>query len=207
LAALKDIVYKVSLTSTYGDMDVEVSGICFDSRQVKPGFLFIAVKGTVTDGHDYLVKAVEEGAVAILCERLPESIDERTVYVTVKSSAQALGIVAANFYGNPSEKLKLTGVTGTNGKTTTATLLYQLFTRMGYSTGLISTVENRIVQQVIPATHTTPDPINLNRLFNGWLHACFYGSELACHRPGTGRGREIHRRDLYQHHARPPRLS
>jgi len=171
LAALKDIVYKVSLTSTYGDMDVKVSGIAFDSRQVGPGFLFLAVKGTVTDGHDYMVKAAEEGAVAILCERLPESIDERIVYVTVKSSAQALGIVAANFYGNPSEKLKLTGVTGTNGKTTTATLLYQLFTRMGYRTGLISTVENRIVQQVIPSTHTTPDPISMNRMFSDMLEA------------------------------------
>jgi UDP-N-acetylmuramoyl-L-alanyl-D-glutamate--2,6-diaminopimelate ligase len=171
LAALKDIVYKVSLTSTYGDMDVEVSGICFDSRQVKQGFLFIAVKGTVTDGHDFLAKAVEEGAAAILCERLPETIDERTVYVTVKNSAQALGIVAANFYSNPSEKMKLTGVTGTNGKTTTATLLYQLFSRMGYKSGLISTVENRIMQQVIPATHTTPDPINLNRLLSDMVTA------------------------------------
>lgn len=171
MAALKDIVYKVSLTSTYGDMDVEVSGIAFDSRQVRPGFLFIAVKGTVTDGHDYLTRAVEEGAVAILCERLPESILERVVYVTVKSSAQALGIVAANFYSNPSEKLKLIGVTGTNGKTTTATLLYQLFTRMGYRAGLISTVENRIVQQVIPSTHTTPDPINMNRMFSDMLEA------------------------------------
>jgi len=171
LAALKDIVYKVSLTSTYGDMDVEISGIAFDSRQVKPGFLFVAVKGTVTDGHDYLAKAVEEGAAAILCERLPESIDERTVYVTVKNSAQALGIVAANFYGNPSEKLKLTGVTGTNGKTTTARILYQLFTRMGYRAGLISTVENRILQQVIPSTHTTPDPISMNRLFSDMIEA------------------------------------
>lgn len=171
MAALKDIVYKVSLTSTYGDMDVEINGICFDSRQVRPGFLFIAVKGTLTDGHDYLAKAVEGGAVAIVCERLPESIDERIVYVTVKNSGYALGIVASNFYGNPSEKLKLTGVTGTNGKTTTATLLYQLFMRMGFRVGLISTVENRIVREVIPATHTTPDPINLNRLFREMLEA------------------------------------
>jgi UDP-N-acetylmuramoyl-L-alanyl-D-glutamate--2,6-diaminopimelate ligase len=164
LAVLKDIVYRVSITSTYGDMDVEIKGICSDSRLVKPGFLFVAIRGTQSDGHSYLTKASDSGAVAILCEKLPESINEKVVYVTVKNSAHALGIVSSNFFGNPSERLKLTGVTGTNGKTTTATLLYQLFSAMGYKTGLISTVENRVINEVIPATHTTPDPIRLNEL-------------------------------------------
>ncbi len=161
---LKDILYKVSLTSSYGDMGVAVTGVSFDSRTVKPGYLFVAVKGTLSDGHQYIQKAVELGAIAVVCEKLPETIDERAVFVTVRNSGQALGIIASNFSGNPSEKVKLTGVTGTNGKTTTATLLYQLFSKLGYVVGLISTVENRIAMEVIPATHTTPDPIQLNDL-------------------------------------------
>jgi UDP-N-acetylmuramoyl-L-alanyl-D-glutamate--2,6-diaminopimelate ligase len=164
MAELKDLVYKVSLTSTYGNMSVEVKGICFDSRKVQPGFLFIAVRGTLSDGHDYIDKAITLGASSVICEKLPETINEKIVYVTVKSSAQALGIVASNFFGNPSEKLKLTGVTGTNGKTTVATLLYKLFNLLGHRSGLLSTVENRIVDKVIPSTHTTPDPIQLNEL-------------------------------------------
>jgi len=141
-----------------------VNGICFDSRKVQPGSLFVAVRGTQSDGHDYITKAILQGAAAIVCEKLPDTINEALVYVTVKSSAEALGIIASNFYGNPSEKLKLTGVTGTNGKTTTATLLYQLFSRLGYRVGLISTVENKIAEQVVVSTHTTPDPIQLNYL-------------------------------------------
>ncbi|HEY9045005.1 MAG TPA: UDP-N-acetylmuramoyl-L-alanyl-D-glutamate--2,6-diaminopimelate ligase [Ohtaekwangia sp.] len=164
MAELKDIVYKVSLTSSYGNMNQAVTGICFDSRKAKPGFLFVAVKGTVSDGHDYIAKAIALGAASVVCEKLPEMIDETVTYVTVKDSAQALGIIASNFYDNPSAKVKLTGVTGTNGKTTTATLLYQLFTKLGYAVGLISTVENRIIDKVIHATHTTPDPIQLNEL-------------------------------------------
>ncbi|MCD9018491.1 UDP-N-acetylmuramoyl-L-alanyl-D-glutamate--2,6-diaminopimelate ligase [Parachryseolinea silvisoli] len=164
MAELKDIVYKVSLTSSYGNMHVEVANLCFDSRKVTPGTLFVAVRGTQSDGHAYIEKAVAQGAVAVVCEKLPEMISETVTYVTVKSSAHALGIIAANFYGNPSDKLKLTGVTGTNGKTTTATLLFQLFTKLGYAVGLISTVENRINDTVVPSTHTTPDPIQLNEL-------------------------------------------
>lgn len=168
---LKDIVYKVSLTSSYGNMGVDITGISFDSRKVQPGHLFVAVKGTLSDGHDYIKKAIDLGAVAIVCERLPETINEKIVYVTVKSSAQALGIISSNFSGNPSEKVKLTGVTGTNGKTTTATLLYQLFSKLGYVVGLISTVENRIADEVIPSTHTTPDPIQLNELLKRMVEA------------------------------------
>jgi len=145
-------------------MSVDVKGICFDSRKVRPGFLFIAIKGTQSDGHEYIAKAIELGAIAVVCEKLPDTVTDKITIVSVKNSGQALGIIASNFFGNPSEKMKLTGVTGTNGKTTVATLLYKLFAVLGYRSGLISTVENRIVDQVIPSTHTTPDPIQLNEL-------------------------------------------
>jgi len=166
---LKDILYKVSLTSSYGDMSVDVKGICFDSRKVRPGFLFIAIKGTQSDGHEYIARAIELGAIAVVCEKLPDTVTDKITFVSVKNSGQALGIIASNFFGNPSEKMKLTGVTGTNGKTTVATLLYKLFTTLGHRSGLISTVENRIVDQVIPSTHTTPDPIQLNELLRRML--------------------------------------
>ncbi|HEY0770618.1 MAG TPA: UDP-N-acetylmuramoyl-L-alanyl-D-glutamate--2,6-diaminopimelate ligase, partial [Sphingobacteriaceae bacterium] len=164
MADLKNILYKVSLTSSFGDMNADVKGICFDSRKVQPGYLFVAVKGTLSDGHQFIQKAIDLGATVIVCEKLPDTVKETVAYVTVKDSAAALGIIASNYFGNPSEKLKLVGVTGTNGKTTTVTLLYQLFSRMGRKAGLISTVENRIVEKVIPSTHTTPDPIQLNEL-------------------------------------------
>lgn len=175
MAQLKDILYKVSLTSTYGDMNAEVTGICFDSRKVQNGFLFVAVRGTQTDGHDFIAKAIELGAKTIVCEQLPDSVVENVTFVTVKNSNHALGIISSNFFDTPSEKLKLTGVTGTNGKTTTATLLYQLFSNLGYKTGLISTVENRVAEEVVPATHTTPDPIQLNQLLGRMVDAgCTY---------------------------------
>jgi UDP-N-acetylmuramoyl-L-alanyl-D-glutamate--2,6-diaminopimelate ligase len=168
---LKDILYKVPLTSSYGDMNVEVKGIAFDSRKVQPGFLFAAIKGTLSDGHQFINKAVELGAQVIVCEKLPESVNEKITYVSVKDSAYALGVIAANYYNNPSEKMKLVGVTGTNGKTTSVTLLYQLYSRMGRNVGMISTVENRIVDQVFPSTHTTPDPIQLNELLQRMVDA------------------------------------
>ena len=176
MAELKDILYKVSLKSSYGDMNAVITGICFDSRKVKNGFLFVAVAGTTSDGHNFIPKAIELGASVIVCENLPEGINEKITYVAVKDSAQALGIIASNFYGNPSEKLKLVGVTGTNGKTTSVTLLYQLLSSIGRRVGLISTVENRIIDRVIPSTHTTPDPIQLNELLrqmvdSGCTHA------------------------------------
>ena len=145
-------------------MDIDVKGMTFDSRKVERGFVFVAVAGTLSDGHTFIQKAIDSGATAIVCERLPENIRDNITYVTVRSSAQALGVMASNFYGNPSENLKLVGVTGTNGKTTTVTLLYQLFSALGYNVGLISTVENRIIDTVIPSTHTTPDPVQLNEL-------------------------------------------
>ncbi len=164
VAGLKDILYKVSLTSAFGDMDREVKGLTFDSRQVREGFAFVAVEGTTSDGHDFIDKAIGAGATTVVCERLPEITNESVTYVTVRSSGHALGVMASNFYGNPSAGLKLVGVTGTNGKTTTVTLLYQLFSALGYNVGLISTVENRIIDDVVPSTHTTPDPVQLNEL-------------------------------------------
>ena len=145
-------------------MSREVNGIAFDSRRVLPGYLFVAIKGTQTDGHDFIEKAIELGATSIICEALPARVDENVTYVAVKSSNFALGIVASNFFGNPSEKMRLVGVTGTNGKTTTVTLLYKLFTSLGHKTGMISTVENRIADTAVASTHTTPDPIQLNEL-------------------------------------------
>lgn len=164
MAELKDILYKVHITSTSGDMAVEVKGICFDSRLVKPGFLFIAIKGVQSDGHAFINKAVSSGAVAVVAENFPDTLSDKAVYVTVKSSSKALGTIASNFYGNPSQKIKLVGVTGTNGKTTVATLLYKLFTSLGYRSGMLSTVVNRIVDKDFTATHTTPDPIQINEL-------------------------------------------
>lgn len=164
-------------------MDIQVKGITFDSRKVEEGFAFVAIPGTVSDGHAFIAKAIDSGAAAIVCERLPEAIHEHVTYVTVRSSAQALGIMASNFYGNPSDKLKLVGVTGTNGKTTTVTLLYQLFSALGYNVGMISTVENRIIDEPVPATHTTPDPIQLNALLERMTKAgCVYAfMEVSSH--------------------------
>ncbi|HYG01909.1 MAG TPA: UDP-N-acetylmuramoyl-L-alanyl-D-glutamate--2,6-diaminopimelate ligase [Chryseosolibacter sp.] len=161
---LKDILYKVPLTSSYGDMTSIIKGICSDSRKVKDGFAFIAVKGTLSDGHTFIEKAIASGASVIVCEKMPATIQDNVTYVTVKDSAFSLGIIASNFFGTPSEKLKLVGVTGTNGKTTTVTLLYKLFSALGYNVGMISTVDNRIIDDVVPSTHTTPDPIALNEL-------------------------------------------
>ena len=164
MAELKDILYKVHITSTSGDMNAEVKGICFDSRKTKPGFLFIAIKGTQSDGHAFIEKAVSLGAIGVVAQNLPSTISDKVTYVTVKDSAKALGIIASNFYGNPSSKLKLIGVTGTNGKTTVATLLFKLFSSLGYRCGMLSTVVNRIVDKDFQATHTTPDPIQINEL-------------------------------------------
>lgn len=164
MKVLKDILYKVSLTSTIGDMDCGVGNIVFDSRKVEPQSAFVAVAGTQVDGHEFIPAALEKGATVIVCEKLPEEILEEITYVQVVNSAKALGIIASNFFDNPSEKIKVVAVTGTNGKTTTATLLHQLFVAMGYSTGLLSTVENKINEQVIPATHTTPDAVSVQAL-------------------------------------------
>lgn len=194
MAELRDILYTVRITSTSGDMNVDVKGVAFDSRKVQPGFLFVAVKGTQSDGHAFIEKSIIAGAIAIVCEALPENIDERVTYVTVKNSARSLGLICSNFYGNPSRKLKLVGVTGTNGKTTVATLLYKLFGTLGYKSGLLSTVENRIMDHVIPSTHTTPDSIQLNELLVKMLEAgCTHAfMEVSSHAVDQGRVEGIH---------------
>jgi len=171
MKVLKDILYKVSLISTTGDMELRIQNIVFDSRNVVEGFVFVAIPGTQVDGHEFIETAIKKGAKAIICEHLPTNLMEGITYVQVTSSAKAMGIMAANYFGNPSEKIKVVAVTGTNGKTTTVTLLHQLYMGMGYSTGLISTVENKINNEVIPATHTTPDSVSVQALLRKMLDA------------------------------------
>ena len=172
---LEELLYGVSVLSQKGSAEIDVQSVCFDSRQVKPGSLFVAVSGTITDGHAFIDKAISLGAGAVVCEDFPEVINEKVTYIQTKDSAKALGLIASNFYDNPSANLKLVGITGTNGKTTVATLLYQLFEELGYKTGLISTVQNHIHQTIVPSTHTTPDPIALNKLLaNMVLAGCDY---------------------------------
>ncbi|WP_304068140.1 UDP-N-acetylmuramoyl-L-alanyl-D-glutamate--2,6-diaminopimelate ligase [Pedobacter glucosidilyticus] len=175
MAVLKDILYGVALEQVIGLTEVEITQIAFDSRKVAPQTLFVAIKGTQTDGHQYISLAIEKGAEAIVVETLPEDIIDGITYLVVANSAQALGVMAANFYDHPSSKLKLVGVTGTNGKTTVCTLLYQLFRDLGYKVGLISTVENKINDAIIPSTHTTPDQVSLQSLINQMIDAgCDY---------------------------------
>jgi UDP-N-acetylmuramoyl-L-alanyl-D-glutamate--2,6-diaminopimelate ligase len=145
---------------------LSVNSVCFNSAQADESSLFIAVKRTQSDGHKYISNAIEKGASVIVCEVLPEEIKEKITYVKVKDTSVALAFICANFYNNPSEKLKLIGVTGTNGKTTIATLLFKLFKNTNHKVGLISTVKNQINDNVTPATHTTPDPLKLNQLLN-----------------------------------------
>lgn len=188
MKALQDILYNVHLTGSGGDMSVSVSGIAFDSRKVKPGFVFIAVKGLQTDGHDYILQAIQAGCVAIVAEKLPAD-NLSVTWATVTDSSKALGVIASNFFDQPSAKLKLVGVTGTNGKTTVTTLLYKLFSGMGYPSGMLSTVVNKIVDKEIPSTHTTPDPIQINELLAemnacGCTH-CFM--EVSSHAVAQGR--------------------
>lgn len=159
---LKDLLYGVSLVERSGSTQTAISKVCFDSREVVKDALFIAVKGTQVDGHNYIEKAIELGAAAIVCETIPEKLHEKISYLGVKDSSLALALIAANFFDNPSEKLKLVGITGTNGKTTTATLLYDLFTALGSKAGLLSTVKVSVAKENHPATHTTPDPVQIN---------------------------------------------
>jgi len=164
LKKLKHILTNVKTVQIIGNQKVKITKIEFDSRKVVKSSMFVAVKGTQVDGHRFIGKAIELGAAVIVCEELPAAINPNITYVEVKNSAKALGKMAGNFYDNPSTQLKLVGITGTNGKTTCATILYKLFMKMGYKTGLLSTVENKIGNQIIPATHTTPNPVALNEL-------------------------------------------
>ena len=160
---LKDILYKVTLNSVVGSTSVSVNSIDFDSRNISLNDVFVAIPGSVVDGHNYIDKAINQGAIAVVCEQLPEKFINGVTYVQVESSSQALAVMASNFYGVPSENLKLVGITGTNGKTTIASLLYQLFKKAGYKVGLLSTVKIMVDNVEYKATHTTPDSLTINK--------------------------------------------
>ena len=172
---LNELLKNVETLNIIGDVDVEITGVNIDSRRIEKGHLFVAIPGTVTDGHKFIPKAIELGATAVLCEKIPEEQTPEVTYVQVASTEDAVGKAATLFYGDPSRKLKLVGVTGTNGKTTIATLLYNMFRKFGHKCGLLSTVCNYIEGEAIPADHTTPDPIELNRLLAQMVDAgCEY---------------------------------
>lgn len=180
---LSDILFKVHTTALTGTTDIDINNVQLDSRKVQKGSLFVAVNGVAVNGHNYIDKAIELGAVAIVCETIPVRLNSDVTYVQTNNSAEAAGEIAHNFYDQPSQKLKLVGVTGTNGKTTIATLLYKLFNCLGYKCGLISTVENQIAGKVIPSTHTTPDAISLNALLSQMVkEGCEYAfMEVSSH--------------------------
>lgn len=161
---LQELIGRLDVIEVKGDVERDIKGVQIDSRKVSEGHLFIAVRGTAADGHAYVKKAVEQGAVAVLCEEIPEGASEDVTYIKVENTERVAGVVATVFYGDPTRKLKLVGVTGTNGKTTIATVLYELFRYLGYKAGLLSTVCNYVDGQAIPTEHTTPDPITLNAL-------------------------------------------
>lgn len=187
---LSDILYKVRIVALSGSTDIIINEIQIDSRKVSEGSLFIAIKGVNSDGHQFINKAIEQGAIAVICEDLPSQLYNSTI-IQVNDSAEAAGLIAHNFYDQPTTKLKLIGVTGTNGKTTIATLLYKLFSCLSYKCGLISTVQNIIKDRIIPSTHTTPDPINLNYLLklmvdSGCEYAFMEVSSHAIHQKRIG---------------------
>lgn len=168
---LQNILTNLPVKSISGDNNCVVNDIAFDSRLVKKGTLFIAQKGLHTDGHQFIETAIQNGAVAIVCEQLPNKKSDKVTFVQVGHSKKALSVIASNFFGNPSQKLTLVGITGTNGKTTIATLLHQLFSLLGYPTGLLSTISNIIIDRSIDATHTTPDAIQINNLMHKMVEA------------------------------------
>jgi UDP-N-acetylmuramoyl-L-alanyl-D-glutamate--2,6-diaminopimelate ligase len=162
LIILKDILYKVAIEAVKGSTEMTISKIEFDSRKIIENDVFVAIRGTVSNGHDFIEKAINLGATVIVCDTLPEVIVTGVTYIQVKDTNTALAFLAANYYGNPSQKLKLVGITGTNGKTTIASLLYQLFQKAGYKVGLLSTVKIMVDDKEYKATHTTPDSLTIN---------------------------------------------
>lgn len=175
MAKLQDILYKVHLTQVVGQTNLEIKDVQIDSRLVSNGSVFVAIKGSTVDGHQFISKAIQQGAIAIVCEELPSQLIEDVTYLIVKDAHEAVAYMAHQFYNEPSKDLKIVGVTGTNGKTTIATLLFKLFTQFGYKCGLISTVQNQIGNKVLPSTHTTPDAIRLNALLREMLvEGCEY---------------------------------
>lgn len=172
---LKELLHAIPVIQVEGSIDIEVVSVCFDSRKVEQGSLFVAVKGVHVDGHAYIDQVIAQGGQVLVVEHLPTQLVEDVTYVLVNDSSYVLGLISANFYGNPSQEIKLVGVTGTNGKTTVATLLFNLFNHLGYHVGLLSTVENRIGDKIVPATHTTPDPLALNSLLRQMVNdGCDY---------------------------------
>lgn len=194
MPVLKDILQQLKLIRTIGDTDQEISALCIDSRNVSGGSVFFAIRGSQSNGHDYINKAILSGATAIVCEVLPVSLESGVTYIQVKDSATAAGDMAAAFYDFPSQELQVIGITGTNGKTTTATLLYQLFTKLGYRCGLISTVQNFIGTEAETATHTTPDAVSIQSLLARMRDAgCHYVfMEVSSHAIDQQRIRGIH---------------
>ncbi len=166
MKVLSDLLYKSGIEQVFGNTTISIDKVCFDSRLVQDSSLFVAVRGTKSDGHSFIEEVISKGAVAIVCEEMPVELHQGVTYVRVKDTSLALAIIAANFYDHPSTRLTLVGITGTNGKTTTATLLHALFRKLGYKAGLLSTVRNMVNDLEIPATHTTPDPIQLNALLS-----------------------------------------
>jgi UDP-N-acetylmuramoyl-L-alanyl-D-glutamate--2,6-diaminopimelate ligase len=186
MTLLRDILIPVTPLQTKGDTSVSVTGICIDSRAVQAGSVFVAVPGTVADGHLFIDKAIAQGAAVIVCQTMPDTLQEGVTYVQVRDSAAVTGLMADAFYGSPSKEMKVVGITGTNGKTTTATLLYQLYEAIGYKCGLLSTVKNHIHDQVVTATHTTPDAVSVHALLRrmadaGCTHAFMEVSSHAVH--------------------------
>ncbi|NLI36105.1 MAG: UDP-N-acetylmuramoyl-L-alanyl-D-glutamate--2,6-diaminopimelate ligase [Bacteroidales bacterium] len=180
---LTDLLKAIQPIKIIGDTEKEITGVNIDSRLVKEGHLFMAMRGTQADGHAYISSAIAKGATAILCEELPEKIEKEIPYIVVNDSEEAVGKIATTFYGNPTSRMKLVGVTGTNGKTTIATLLYNMFRKFGHKVGLVSTVCNYIDDKPIPTEHTTPDPITLNELLGKMADAgCEYAfMEVSSH--------------------------
>lgn len=191
---LQELLYKVSFVKIIGTTNVEVIDIAFDSRKVKATSLFVALKGTQSDGHTYISQTINAGAKVIVLEDMPLNLDDNITYVKVEDSNIALGIIAANFYDNPSEKIKLVGVTGTNGKTTIVSLLTQLFSIMNVKVGMLSTIQNKIIDKIIPSTHTTPDALQTNFLLNEMIaQGCEYCfMEVSSHAISQGRISGIH---------------
>ena len=186
MAILKDILYKVPLKQVIGNTGIEITGIQIDSRSVIKGNVFVAINGLQSDGHQFIDKAISSGAVAIVCEKIPVAISEGVTYLVVNNSNESIAYMAHQFFGEPSLKMKLVGVTGTNGKTTIATVLFKLFTQLGYTCGLVSTVQNQIADKIISSTHTTPDTVSLNALLfqmveEGCTHVFMECSSHAIH--------------------------
>ena len=172
---LQNILKGIKVTKVIGNPDLEIRSVQFDSRKIEPADVFVAVKGTKSDGHEFIGQVIQAGAVTVVCESLPTDLNDKVTYIQVEKSGLALGLMASNQFDNPSSKLKLVGVTGTNGKTTIASLLYEVFQKLGYKSGLLSTIRNKIGDRIIEATHTTPDPIQLNNLLNQMVHSgCSY---------------------------------